>query len=430
MLATHVQKKIDAQTTCGIPVAKILLAGRKLEGLGNQMACLLGRNATKLNLIFNPQHLAAIHKVSIVKAEGVLPTDDVGVDFTELVAEGQNQFLFRRATHELGMGFHGSQNEYLACRRIEQITRGTRTHTNLNNRIPLVGNVPHCGKLFSLSVFQSVHDTRTSKKCGDRSTIDDDLFLPHAFLQNLRQGPIFRSFPHITARTLKHGNPLLLTPNALGHGELSMTRLHLQILTHNLQRNVRRTRLKRHMRSRLHHIHLHILTGLRLASREAERRTRTQIVFVEDAKKWRKIGFLHDTLGCHHNTLEFAKGVHRRDLKLPDGRGLVFLKSSHDILLGHPSSKAGRLQEPHNTRRCLIVLCGDVEIRLESSDSNTTHTSIFQTSLRVDDLLLGVVHEGVMLMPITRLELHSATPHGMRKRVSVFPCPPSKCRES
>ncbi len=430
MLTTHVQKKINAQTTRSIPVAKILLAGRKLEGLGHEMACLLGRNATKLNLIFNPQHLAAIHKVSIVKAEGVLPADDVGVDFTELVAEGQNQFLFRRATHELGMGFHGSQNEYLACRRIKKITRGTRTHTNLNNRIPLVGNVPHCGKLFSLSVFQSVHDTRTSKKCGDRSTTDDDLFLPHAFLQNLRQGPIFRSFLHIAARTLKHGNPLLLTPDTLGHGELTMTRLHLQILTHNLQRNVRRTGLERHMRSRLHHIHLHILTSLGLASRKAERRTRTQIVFVEDAKKRRKIRFLHDTLGCHHNTLEFAKGVQGCDLKLPDGSGLVFLKSSHDILLGHPSGKAGRLQEPHNTRRCLIVLCGDVEIRLESSDSNTPHTSIFQTSLRVDDLLLGVVHEGVMLVPITGLELHSATPHGMRKRVSVFPCPPSKCRES
>jgi hypothetical protein len=153
-------------------------------------------------------------------------------------------------------------------------------------------------------------------------------------------------------------------------------------------------------------------------------------VFVEDAKKWRKIGFLDDTLGCHHNTLEFAKGVQGCDLKLPDGRGLVFLKSSHDILLSHASGKAGRLQKPHNACGCLVVLCGDVEIWLESSDSNTPHTSIFQTSLRVDDLLLGVVHEGVMLVPITGLELHSATPHGMRKRVSVFPCPPSKCRES
>ena len=184
------------------------------------------------------------------------------------------------------------------------------------------------------------------------------------------------------------------------------------------------------MRSRLHHIHLHILPSLGLASGKAERRTRTQIVFVEDAKKRRKIRFLDDTLGCHHNTLEFAKGVQGCDLKLPDGRGLVFLKSSHDILLGHASGKAGCLQIPYNAHRCLIFHSGDVEIRLESGDSYASHTSIFQTSLRVDDLLLGVVHEGVMLVPITGLELHSATPHGMRKRVSVFPCPPSKCRES
>jgi hypothetical protein len=184
------------------------------------------------------------------------------------------------------------------------------------------------------------------------------------------------------------------------------------------------------MRRRLHDIHLHILASLDLASCKAEWRTRTQIVFVEDAKKRGKIGFLHDTLGCHHNTLEFAKGVQRRDFEFPDGSRLLFLKSSHDIVLRHTSGKAGSLQKAHNARRCLIFQCGDLELGLETCDSHASHTSIFKTSLSVHDLLLGVVDKGVMLVPITGLELHSATPHGMRKRVSVFPCPPSKCRES
>ena len=153
MLATHVQKKINAQTTRGIPLAKIILARGQFKGLGNQMTGLLRRNATKLDFVFNPQHLAAIHQVPIIKPKCVLPADDVGVDFTELITERQNEFLFGGTAHELRIGFHTSQNEHLACRRLQKIPSGPRTYANLNNGIALVGHVPQRSKLFGLSVL-------------------------------------------------------------------------------------------------------------------------------------------------------------------------------------------------------------------------------------------------------------------------------------
>ncbi len=173
----------------------------------------------------------------------------------------------------------------------------------------------------------------------------------------------------------------------------------------------------------LHHIHLRVLARLGLASAEDEGRTRTQIVFVEDAQERRKIGFLHRSLGSLGHGLELAKDLQRRDLELPDRHGLVLLKPRHDILLGLTGGKAGNLQKPHNARRCLIFQCGDLEKWLEACDSHASHTSILKTSLRVHDLGLFAVQEGIVLVPITRLELHTATLGFLRKLVSVFPCP-------
>ncbi len=223
VLAAHVQQKINAQTTRGIPVAEVVLARCQLEGLGNEMAGLLSGHASELNFVFDPQHFAAIHELTVVKAEGVLSADDVGILFTNVVAEGQDHLFFRSTGHELLVSLYAAQHEHAALQRLQQIARASKTDTNLNDRVTLLGNFPEGCQVFGVAFFQCVLHPRHSEKSRDLCSRHRDLLLSHALLQDLGQGPILRSLLYIATCALKERNPLLLGPYTLGHRKLSVT---------------------------------------------------------------------------------------------------------------------------------------------------------------------------------------------------------------
>lgn len=428
MLAAHVQQKINTQTTRRIPVAEILLAGCQLEGLRNEMACLIGGHAPKLDIVLNAQHFTAVHQVTVVKAEGILSADDVRILIANPIAERQDHLLLRGTCHELLVSLHASQHKHAALQRLQEIARRAQTHSDLNDGIALLGNFPECREMIGVALLQRILNAGHSEKSRDLSPGCGNLLLPHPFFQDLGQRPILWRLLHITACALKEGNPLLLGPDALCHRKLSVTGLHLQILTRDHERNICRSRTKRHVAGGLHHIDLHVLASLGLASGEHKGRSRTQIVLVEDSQKRRKIGFLDGSLGLVRDRLQSTEHLHGSHLELPDCDRLVLLKACHHILLRLTRRKTRHiavllLQISHNSRSCLILHRGNLEKRLEARDSHASHTSILKTSLSVHDLGLFAVEEGIVLVPITRLELHIATQGFLRKLVSVFPCP-------
>lgn len=404
MLTTHIQQKIDAQTTRGIPVAKIVLARSQFEGLLSNMSRILGfaklrLQTSKLNLAGNLKNLTAIREIPVVKSECILPTDDVRIGLLNILAECEDEFFFTQAAHKLGAWLDTAQYEHFTSRRFEKITCRTSADADLNDRITLFMNIPVVEQEINLSIFEGISDAIIFNKLPNltsHSRIDSNFFFPHTFFDDLRKSPILGSLLDILTNAFEYGSPLFLSPDALGHRELSVSRLHLQILTHNLKRDIRRARLKRYVRSRLHHIDVHSLGNRRLTSCETERRPRSEIMFVEDAKKRGQIGFLYDASFERFNTaLHHTKGIHGAHLQLLDHGRLLLLKSCHDVVLGH--SGCDRIhaklivlnvfvQKTHNARRCLIFQCRDLELGLESRDSHASHTSIFKTSLSVHDL--------------------------------------------
>lgn len=170
VLTTHIQQKIHAQATRGIPIAKIVLAGRKLKCLlGNMSRILgfakLGLQTSKLDLSGNLKNLTAIHEVTVIKAKCVLSADDIGVGLLNVLAEGKNKFPLRRTAHKLGIRLDASQNEHSTSRRFQKITRRASTDADLNDRISIVlRGVPLLSQKVGIPILQSIHHTRKFKK--------------------------------------------------------------------------------------------------------------------------------------------------------------------------------------------------------------------------------------------------------------------------